>query len=153
MERLSGVLKFSIGWPNFFLLQDNPAHGPLILGGMWGFKNKLDRKLAQHLFQIILSKLVQYWYQVLSPEMFNKGQDQFILRDYFWPLARHNSTMHDSFNCEKLGGRPFPTKRPPGGSCFVGAPGCCEPNSEMKFTHQCPQKCRPADKVNEWIYC
>lgn len=133
--------------------QDNPSHGPVILGGMWGFKNKLDRKLAAHLFRIILSKLVQYWHQIISPEIFNKGQDQNILREYFWPIARLNSTIHDSYHCEELGGRAFPTKRPLGSSCFVGALGCCEPNSQVKFNSKCPEKCRPPDKVHEWIYC
>ena len=135
------------------MFSDNPSHGPVILGGMWGFKNKLDRSLGEYFFQKIISKSVQYFYQIFSPTYFGKGQDQLILRDYLWPIARHNSTIHDSYNCQELGGRPFPTKRPLGGpSCFVGAVGCCE-KGRTDFSKVCPKECRPADKVNEWIYC
>lgn len=134
---------------------DHPSHGPVILGGMWGFYNKISRQLANKLFKIITNKFIQYWYRIIYPVKFvPKGQDQFLLNWYFWPIAKQNATVHDSYHCKELGGQPFPTQRPKYSNCYVGNLGCCEtePNSK-KWAHVCSPECRPKDKINEWIYC
>jgi hypothetical protein len=35
----------------------NRVHGTLILGGMWGFRKELNRKLAKEIFRRILDRI------------------------------------------------------------------------------------------------
>lgn len=83
--------------------------------------------------------------------MSKRQPDQYMLADYFWPIARKNSTTHDSFYCKTFGGKPFPTQRPDY-FCHVGVVGCCDPNSKNKF-FVCPEECRPKNHKNDWLYC
>ena len=86
-----------------------------------------------------------------------RGADQFLLAYYFWPLAIKNSTIHDSYHCQvkDLGGefsQPFPTRRPNGSRCHVGALGCCDTKSSLSIIQICPENCRPIEH-RDWIYC
>jgi hypothetical protein len=136
-------------------LIDHPSHGPKILGGMWGFFNARNRMLAQYFYTVLTSQFISYWYRIVYPTIvMPKGQDQYLLEWYFWNHAKKNSTIHDSFHCLDLGGEPFPTQRPPYENCFVGSLGCCGSEfSNKSFNYECEPKCRPPNKINEWIYC
>lgn len=90
---------------------------------MWGFYNSKNKHLAKYFYNIITSKLITYWYKFYL--IFSKrGADQYILAWYFWPIAKKNSTIHDSYHCQvsEMGGehsQPFPTQRPNFPSCHV----------------------------------
>lgn len=93
---------------------------------MWGFKIDKNKKLAKYFYDIITSKYISFWYK-LYLLISKRGADQFLLERYFWPIARTNATIHDSFHCERqdMGGQlsqPFPTKRPNHSTCFVSEP-------------------------------
>lgn len=97
------------------------------------------------MFNLITNNLIATHY---NPKRENaKGYDQFLLRDFFFKYSKKNSTTHDSYFCESLGGDPWPTKRQNG--CFFGCIGCCKNDNEAML---CPAKCRPKDH-QDWIYC
>ena len=122
---------------------------------MWGFYNKKNRILANYFYNIITSKFISYWYKIIYNDFIQmKGQDQYLLAWYFWDIAKQNATIHDSYHCDELGGKGFPTKRPLYGTCFVGAIGCCSSEqASTNFTYICPVQCRPKEHKNDWIYC
>jgi len=125
---------------------------------MWGYHIRLNRELGKYFHSIITSKLISYWYRIYL--LINtRGADQFLLAYYFWPIARTNSTIHDSYHCQitELGGeisQPFPTQRPNASGCHVGAIGCCDTkaNSKKHSFKICPEQCRPTEHI-DWIYC
>jgi hypothetical protein len=122
----------------------------LIVGGYWGFSNMRNRHLANYLFKILTNKFIAQTYNIIKNE---KGQDQFFLTDYYSKYSLKNSTTHDSFSCNYLGGDPFPTQRI--GNCFVGCTGCCNSSiefSNQKYSHVCPVECRPKNH-QDWIHC
>lgn len=127
--------------------KDHPAHRVLILGGMWGFFNNKSRTLAKYFYDVITSRFKAFYYRSY---MSKRNPDQYMLREYFWPIARHNATMHDSFYCKSLGGRPFPTRRE--ADCHVGYIGCCDEKSNATYNAQCPIECRPLQHT-EWTTC
>lgn len=125
-------------------------HNVPILGGMWGFANKLNRQLANRLFSIITNKKIasRYFHKGYS----RKGLDQELLKDFFWRYAKKDSTIHDSYSCEKFGGEPFPTERPEP-FCYVSCIYCCDSRYNInKSNHECPSKCRPKEH-QDWIFC
>lgn len=122
-----------------------------MLAGLWGMAVEKDRSIAQKVFKIITNPLNKFWHKNHAAE---KQADQIFLRDFLYDTVKKNVMIHDSFNCESLGGRPFPTMRPPE-YCHVGGYGCCGPNSinfNRSFPHECPEKCRPR-KHKEWVFC
>ena len=116
---------------------------------MWGFFNERSRSLAKYFYDILTSRLVTSWYRSYSSE---RGQDQYILNWYFWGYAKRNSTIHDSYTCDKFGGKAFPTQRPLYKECYVGGIGCCQNNTSL-FKFVCPSQCRPPEHKLEWLYC
>ena len=82
--------------------------------------------------------------------MSKRQPDQYMLREYFWPIARRNATIHDSFYCKLMGGRAFPTQRK--ADCHVGHIGCCDEATNRTFG-ECPIECRPDQHRNEWTTC
>ncbi len=122
---------------------------------MWGFFIEKNRNLAEDFYNILISRYVSLWYKTVYPVVLvSKGQDQYLLEWYFWSYAKKNSTIHDSYHCHELGGQPFPTQRPPYTNCFVGSIACCGSQfSNKTFEYECEPKCRPPNKINEWIYC
>lgn len=85
---------------DFHIMRDHPYHTVPILGGMWGCRNGLMRRIG-------LTKMIQEWNQFQR-----KGIDQDFLGQMVYPLVKDNSIEHSEFNL-KYGGqiRPFPTKR------------------------------------------
>ncbi len=134
----------------FHVMRDSPAHGAVgyeMAGGLWGLKTKIDRNLAKYQYSKITSAFLSRWYTLYSIE---KGRDQYLLNWYFWPYAKLNSTVHDSYTCLEFGGgKPFPSQRPLYENCFVGAPGCCQDSNRL-YRIECPEACR-FDK--KWKFC
>ena len=85
---------------DFHIMRDHPYHGVPVLGGMWGCRNGLMRKIG-------LSKLIEQW-----GKYERKGIDQEFLAELVYPLVKDNALEHCDFNLN-FGGRliPFPTKR------------------------------------------
>lgn len=81
------------GDKDFHIMRDHPHHRESILGGMWGCRNKILRKVVQ------------------SIEKFNKTDnydiDQDFLRKCVYPAIKDYAHVNDSF-FEKTG---FPTER------------------------------------------
>jgi hypothetical protein len=121
-----------------------------ILGGGWGFANKLDRKLSKYFFKIITNRFIAKYYNKIKHE---KGLDQYLLVDYLSSYSLKNSTMHDSYTCMALGGDPWPSKREK--FCYFGCSYCCDQiptNENITYTYVCPEECRPKNH-KDWIYC
>ena len=112
---------------------------------MWGFYNSRNRNLANTIFDLIINPEIGSLYNqnLNSP----RGQDQYFLRDYVYPLVKNDSIVHDSYFCHKLGGDPFPTQRV--GNCFIGSRLGC---NETGIHFGCPSNCRPKDHQN-WTTC
>jgi hypothetical protein len=113
---------------------------------MWGFNNKLNRTLANSIFNIIVDPKIAKSYNsnMKSP----KGADQYFLNDYVYSLVINDLISHDSYFCKGYEkGRPFPNKRI--GNCFVGDIYACNTNATY---HECPIECRPSDH-KDWKYC
>jgi hypothetical protein len=85
---------------DFHIMRDHPYHTVPILGGMWGCRNGLMRKIE-------LIKMIESWGQFQR-----KGIDQDFLGMGVYPLVVNNSMEHSEFNL-RFGGeiRPFPTVR------------------------------------------
>jgi hypothetical protein len=128
------------------IMRDHPAHGTSILGGMWGFFNQRNRKLAKKIFQLIVNKDISSTYNKNFES--SKGADQNFLNDYVYKHLKSNSIIHDSYLCKSYGGSAFPTKRI--GDCFVGNPYSCNVSADSFY--ECPLECRPADH-KDWINC
>ena len=119
---------------------------------MWGFKIEKNRKLASTLFDRISCKNIS---RIFNKDRRNEKQgDQNFLSQYFWQIAKQNTTLHASFFCDSfnLKAEPFPTQRHEK-VCFVSCTHCCdEIYNKKNFTWKCPLKCRPKDH-KDWIYC
>ena len=128
-------------------------HGIAIVGGYWGFANVRNRELATKLHNILTNTEIAYRYNHVKNR---KGDDQFLLTDFFSRYSLKNSTTHDAFTCVQQGGDPWPTQRQESlGHCFVGCTGCCDliPEKERtKYPHVCPLACRPKNH-QDWTYC
>ena len=85
---------------DFHIMRDHPYHTVPILGGMWGCRNGIMRKIQ-------LCKMIEEWNQFER-----KGIDQDFLGKCVYPLVKDNSIEHSEFNLN-FGGttRPFPNKR------------------------------------------
>jgi hypothetical protein len=85
---------------DFHIMRDHPYHTVPILGGMWGCRNGIMRKIG-------LVKMIESWNQYQR-----KGIDQDFLGRCIYPLVINTSMEHSEFNL-KFGGeiRPFPTIR------------------------------------------
>lgn len=85
---------------DFHIMRDHPYHTVPILGGMWGCRNSLLRKIK-------ISKQIENW------NRFNqKGADQDFLGQVIYPYVYNKSIEHSEFGL-KFGGeiKPFPTAR------------------------------------------
>ena len=134
-------------------MEDHPQHGVPIVGCCWGFANERSPKMAQSLFNVITNLYIANMYNV--NQMNPKGYDQFLLSDYFWPLAKLNSTIHDSYTCNEFKGMPFPKQRSELTSCFVGCVimyKCCYSSNISEPNFICPIECRPSEH-KDWKYC
>lgn len=85
---------------DFHIMRDHPYHAVPILGGMWGCRNGLMKKIG-------LSKMIEDWGQFQR-----KGIDQDFLGECVYPLVKDLSMEHSEFNLNYGGEtRPFPTIR------------------------------------------
>jgi hypothetical protein len=82
---------------DFHIMRDHPYHTVPILGGMWGCRSGIMRKIG-------LIKMIESWNQFSR-----KGIDQDFLGRCVYPLIYKNAMEHSEFNL-KFGGeiRPFP---------------------------------------------
>ena len=82
---------------DFHIMRDHPYHTVPILGGMWGCRSGIMRKIG-------LIKMIESWNQFSR-----KGIDQDFLGRCVYPLIYKNVMEHSEFNL-KFGGeiRPFP---------------------------------------------
>lgn len=85
---------------DFHIMRDHPYHTVPILGGMWGCRNGLMRKIQ-------LGELINKW------NMFHrKGIDQDFLGSCVYPLVYKNCLEHSEFGLKFANEiRKFPTER------------------------------------------
>jgi hypothetical protein len=85
---------------DFHIMRDHPYHTVPILGGMWGCRNGLMRKIG-------LSNLINNW-----ENYERKGVDQDFLGQIVYPLIKDNALEHSEFGL-KYGGeiKNFPINR------------------------------------------
>ena len=85
---------------DFHIMRDHPYHKTEILGGMWGCRNGIMKKIQ-------LSNMIEEWghYE-------RKGIDQDFLGSYVYPKVINQSFEHSEFNL-RFGGdiNNFPTDR------------------------------------------
>ena len=85
---------------DFHIMRDHPYHTVPILGGMWGFRNGLMRKIN-------LSEKINQW-----GKYERKGIDQDFLGQVIYPLVKNNSFEHSEFGLNYGGEtKPFSTER------------------------------------------
>jgi len=85
---------------DFHIMRDHPFHRVPILGGMWGCRNGILRKIN-------ISELINKWGRYNY-----KGCDQDFLKDIIYPLVKDKSFEHSEFNIKFDNEiKPFPTKR------------------------------------------
>jgi hypothetical protein len=140
----------------FHIMRDHPLHFFPMLGGTWSFCNKRNRIIGREIFLKITNK------SIIRP--YNNRlylEDQFFLIHHVWPLAKLNSTIHDSYFCGEFGDKtlPFPTKRP-SLDCFISCNECCIKIvnltsiplklSNKSVSRECPITCR---KNKNWKFC
>ena len=115
---------------------------------MWGFFNSRNRKLANHIKNLILDEAISKRYNKNSNSP--KGEDQNFLSDYVYPLIKDKSIIHDSYTCKHFNdSKSFPTKRI--GNCFIGLEKLteyCDPDASFYI---CPIECRQKNK--DWESC
>ncbi len=124
------------------IMRDNPAHKFFILGGLWGFKNYLDRNLSNIIFRKILNIIDAPKYNYNS----KNGYDQNFLADYVYPLVQNKSVIHDSYNCKTFkDSEPYPSKRYQ--NFYLGSRDFSD-----RVSQKCPIECRPL-KHQDWEFC
>lgn len=126
------------------LMRDRNVHWKRILGGMWCFKNKNNREIANSILQNILKKAqLRTAYKEAD-----KGNDQDLLENIMWPLMKNDAIQHDAYLCRFYAkSKPFPSKRSDP-KIFVG----CGERPCQKKPLTCPVECRPVSH-QDWEYC
>ncbi|XP_065679703.1 uncharacterized protein LOC136094074 [Hydra vulgaris] len=126
-------------------MRDNPQHGIPMLGGMWCYRNELNRELGIKIAKLCIEKCMR---RDTSKHLeANKGNDQHVLNSFVWPLVSQNVLIHDSYLYRSIAkSKPFPSKRDVNGS-FVGETR----DGNGRFV-KCPIECRPK-KHQDWEYC
>jgi protein O-GlcNAc transferase len=76
---------------DFHIMRDHPYHNVPILGGMWGCRNGLMKKIR-------LSNLINEW-----GKYERKGIDQDFLGEVVYPLIFNNAFEHSEFNLKFKG--------------------------------------------------
>lgn len=125
--------------------KDKDGHSTEILGGLWGFRNQIDRDLSKELFDLVTSTKIarKYNRDGTSP----KGNDQSFLSRHVYTKIWRKSIIHDSYYCRQFPNSvAFPTRR--NGTSYVG--NLLEQETEPP--KECPIECRPEDH-NDWTFC
>lgn len=124
-------------------------HGFYILGGMWGLRTHLDRRLSNRLFAYVISEWVGKNYNLKGKTAYNADQD--FLRDYVYGVIKCKSTIHDSYKCMTyLDSKPFPTRRQV--DDFVGSVVVSVTSQKKIEILKCPVECRPVEH-KDWEFC
>ena len=91
---------------DFHIMRDHPYHAVPILGGMWGSRNGLMRKIK------LTEKMEEWNAKNSGVNIWQNGPDQDFLAQCIYPLVVGESIEHSDFGL-RYGGeiRPFPTKR------------------------------------------
>ena len=99
-REVAAINEWLVSDKDFHIMRDHPYHTVPILGGMWGCRNGIMRKIG-------LTKMIESWNQYQR-----KGIDQDFLGRCVYPLVVNNAMEHSEFNL-RFGGeiRPFPTIR------------------------------------------
>lgn len=99
-REISAIKEWLDSDKDFHIMRDHPYHTVPILGGMWGCRNGLMRKIG-------IIKMIESWGQFQR-----KGIDQDFLGRCVYPLVINTSMEHSEFNL-KFGGeiRNFPIVR------------------------------------------
>jgi hypothetical protein len=99
-REVAAVQEWLTSEKDFHIMRDHPYHTVPILGGMWGCRNGIMKKIN-------LTKMIESWNQYQR-----KGIDQDFLGRCVYPLVINTSMEHSEFNL-RFGGeiRPFPTIR------------------------------------------
>lgn len=80
----------------FHIMRDHPYHNSLILGGMWGIKNKYDNELR--------FKIFNWSWKTCMYDKLPLGHDQQFLNKIIYPTILKDIYVHDVyFNFEKVG--------------------------------------------------
>lgn len=128
-------------------------HGFYILGGMWGLRTHLDRRLSHRLFNYVISEWIAKNYNLKGKTAYCADQD--FLRDYVYGTIKFKSTIHDSYKCMRyLDSKPFPTRRQVHdhvGSVVVSS-FSSRPNEKKIEIFKCPVECRPVEH-KDWEFC
>ena len=132
-------------------MRDNPSHDIALLGGMWCYKNQMNRAGGKYYLERILNEAKKV----------KVKEDQTILNKVIWghankmqDLGMGNVMHHDSYLCKRFGNaRPFPKQRRPD-DYFVGRPRSegSLGNTAMKKHLVCPVVCRPS-YGQDWENC
>ena len=100
----SAVFEWLESDKDFHIMRDHPYHNAKIMGGMWGLRNDLGKKLE-------LSEKIKSWTSIPRTRFVN-GIDQDFLAEVIYPLVRDNSYEHSEFGIN-FGSKTniFPTQR------------------------------------------
>lgn len=100
-REVSAINEWLLSDKDFHIMRDHPYHLTHILGGMWGCRNGMMRKIG-------LSNLISNW-SINKRSSYSYGIDQDFLKEVVYPLIRNNAMEHSEFNL-RFGGeiRPFP---------------------------------------------
>jgi len=100
IREINAINEWLISDKDFHIMRDHPYHTVPILGGMWGCRNGIMRKIN-------LSKLIENW-----GKYERKGIDQDFLGEIVYPLVKNNTFEHSEFNLNfGVQTRRFPTER------------------------------------------
>lgn len=99
-REVAAINEWLLSDKDFHIMRDHPYHTVPILGGMWGCRNGLLRKLD------IIGEIKKWTF------FSQKGCDQDFLGKIIYPKIINNAMEHSEFNLN-YGGKikPFPTKR------------------------------------------
>lgn len=76
---------------DFHIMRDHPYHQVPILGGMWGCRNGIMRKIG-------LSQLVTNWLNNNKRDSYSFGIDQDFLKEVVYGLVKNTSMEHSEFS-------------------------------------------------------
>ena len=96
-------------------MRDHPAHGAVMMGGMWGARVDSARPRFRRAFTKLFKDRLAYVSRLKG------GWDQVALQRYVWPWAKRTTFAHDSYTCKRFSyTHPFPTRRLEGVGNYVG---------------------------------
>jgi len=142
-REVSAVTEFLKSEAKVHVMRDHPAHGAVMMGGMWGAKVWTTRLRFRKAFTELFKNGLAYMSRLKG------GWDQVALQRYVWPWAKKMLFSHDSYTCKRFSyTHPFPTRREEGIGNYVGS----VVSLGATITSDCPFKCRPQEH-KDWLTC